>query len=162
MAQVAPVVAAVLPAPGHALAQAQLLQQILHLGRIVAGHGQVMRAQRAGNAAHAAGAAVAANLVFELQQGKVLQAREPQRARRRQAGHAAAGDQHLGAARGGGLIGRAAGQAFAQRMAAVDGHAGVAAGQRLRAVVAARQGTSRGGGQQMAAAQPRWRRLSGP
>jgi hypothetical protein len=47
---VAQVALVVLPAPGHALAQAQFFQQVLHLARVVAGHGQVVRAQRAGNA----------------------------------------------------------------------------------------------------------------
>ncbi|MNV42721.1 hypothetical protein D3C71_1344060 [compost metagenome] len=88
----------VLPAASHAAAQAQLFQQILHLARIVTGHGQVVRAQRAGNAAHDPAPAVAACGVFQLQQRKVLHPRQPQRPRRSEPRHATARDDDLGTA----------------------------------------------------------------
>ena len=119
--QVALVIA---PAPGHALAQAQLFQQILHLAGVVAGDGQVVRAQRAGDAAHLAAPGVATGAVFQLQQHKVFDATLAQRTGRRQPGHAAAGDQHLGAARG---LRRRRLMHIAQRMATLVVDAGEAA-----------------------------------
>ena len=47
---VAQVALVVFPAAGHAAAQAQFLEQVLHLARVVAGHRQVVRAERAGDA----------------------------------------------------------------------------------------------------------------
>ena len=97
---VAEVALVVLPAARHAPAQAEFLQQVLHLVRIVARHRQVVGAERAGDAAHLAAAAVAAGLVFEFEQHEVLDAGQPQGARGRQAGDAAAGDEDARAARG--------------------------------------------------------------
>ena len=95
---VAQVAFVVLPAPRHPAAQAQFFEQVLNLARIVAGHGQVVRAQRAGDAVDHAAAAVAPRGVFQLQQRKVVHPRQPQRPRRRQPGHPAAGNDHLRAA----------------------------------------------------------------
>ena len=74
---VAQVALVILPAPGHAAAQAQFFEQILHLARIVTRHGQVMRALRAGHAVDAGAPAVATGLVFQLQQCKVVHPRQP-------------------------------------------------------------------------------------
>ena len=117
---VAQVAFVVLPAPGHALAQAQFFQQVLHLGRVVARHGQVVRAQRAGHAIHRTGPAVAAGGVFQLQQGKVVHPGQAQAARRRQPGHAAARDDDLGAPHQRGRGQRPLGQQVAQRVAALQ------------------------------------------
>ena len=95
MAQVALVVH---PAAGHALAQPELFEQVLHLVRMFTGHGQVVRAQRAGDAAHGATPAVATGAVFELQQREIVHAALAQRPRRSQARHAAARDQGVDAA----------------------------------------------------------------
>jgi hypothetical protein len=94
---VAQVALVVFPAARDPAPQAQLLEQVLHLVRIVAGHRQVVRAQRAGDALHPAAAAVATGVVLEFEQHEVLDAARPQRTRRGQAGHAAARDHHLGA-----------------------------------------------------------------
>ena len=114
----------VAPAPGHTLAQAQLFQQVLHFVGVVTGHGQVVRAQRAGDAAHLAAPGVAASAVFQLQQCKVVDAALAQRTGRRQPGHTATSDQHLGAACG---LRRGDFAHIAQRMAALVIDAGEAA-----------------------------------
>ena len=141
---VAQVALVVLPAPGHALAQAQFFQQVLHLARVVAGHGQVVRAQRAGDAAHRARAAVAAGTVLQLQQRKVVHPGQPQRARRRQPRHAATRDDHPRAAHHRGFWQRAGLKQVAQRMAALHVDAGKAALQRARRLIA--PGQHHGGG----------------
>ena len=114
----------VAPAPGHTLAQAQLFQQVLHLVGVVTGYGQVVCAQRAGDAAHLAAPGVAASAVFQLQQCKVVDAALAQRTGRRQPGHTATSDQYLGAACG---LRRGDFAHIAQRMAALVADAGEAA-----------------------------------
>ena len=79
---VAQVAFVVHPAPGHAAAQAQFFQKILHRPRIVARHRQVVRAQRAGDAQHRAASAVAAGVVFQFQQREVVMPIQAQRPRR--------------------------------------------------------------------------------
>ena len=64
----------VLPAAGHALAHAQFFEQVLHFGCVIAGHGQVVCAQRAAQASHTAASAVAASAVFQLQQRRIADA----------------------------------------------------------------------------------------
>ena len=140
----------VLPAPGHAAAQAQLFQQFLHRARIVAGQRQVVRAHGAGDAADLHAAAVAAGRVFQLQQGEVVVPRQPQRARRRQGGNAAAGDHGVHAVRD---VGRARGPGLAQPVAALMADAGKAAFDVRQPARRAPGGGQRGaGGQQRAAA----------
>jgi hypothetical protein len=97
---VAQVALVVRPPAGHAPAQAQLLEERLHLPRGVAGHRQVVRAERAGDALHAAAAAVAPGRGLRVEQGEVLDAVQAQGARRRQPRDAAARDEHLRAAAG--------------------------------------------------------------
>ena len=94
----------VLPAASHAFAHAQFFEQVLYLGRVVAGHGQVVGTQRAGQAAHLAATAVAAHGVFQLQQGDIAGTAQAQRACRAQGSNTATGNHHLhlvGAAGGG-------------------------------------------------------------
>ena len=129
----------VFPAAGHAPAQAQFLEQVLHLARIVAGHRQVVRAERAGDAVDHAAARIAARAVLELEQREVVDAREAQRARRREPGDATAGDQHAGLAGARGLarLQRAVAHRVAARHvdpgeAAFDGWRRIAAGERER------------------------------
>ena len=74
----AQVLVLVLPAAGQALAHTQFFQQILHLGRAVARYRQVVGAQGAAQALHRAATAVAAGLVFQLQQGHIAGASQAQ------------------------------------------------------------------------------------
>ena len=90
------------PAPGHALAQAQFFQQILHLRGVVTRHGQIVRAQGAVNAIQRPATRVATRAVFKLQHGKVLLATQPQRTCCRESGDTAASNQHLGPEHAGG------------------------------------------------------------
>ena len=130
----------VLPASAHALAQAQFFEKILHLVGVVAGHRQVVCAEWAGNPLDLATTAVAARLVFEFEQRKVVHPGEPQRPRGRQASDAAARDHHLRAMHHGRLQRRAAAlQAVTQRMAAIHLNAGETAFQRLHRRLAGRQ-----------------------
>jgi hypothetical protein len=96
--------------PARRRRKPKLFQQILHLVGFVAGHGQVVRAQRAGDAVDLPATAVAAGAVFELQHHEIVDAALAQRPRRGQAGHAAAGDQRMDAAGG---TGRTCRQALA-------------------------------------------------
>ena len=123
----------ILPAPSHAPAQAQLLQQVLHLVCIVAGHGQIVGAQRAGHALHQATAAVAAHTLLRVEQRGALHSSQLQRPRCGQPGHAAASNQHRHAVYrcGCGQV-QPLGQPLplrAQRMAALQCFAGKTAGQ---------------------------------
>ena len=85
-----------LPAAHHALTQAQLLQKVLHLGCVIAWHGQVVCAQWASDTPHRPAPAVATGLVFQLQKGKVVHALALQRTRRCQPGHATTGNDDAG------------------------------------------------------------------
>src|SRR5205085_2129986 len=87
------------PSPCDIFGDADLGEQIAHLGRVVAGHGQVVRRDRARDAADVRAAAVAARAVFEFEHDEVFDAREPQSARGRQTRDAAAGDDDAGLAR---------------------------------------------------------------
>jgi hypothetical protein len=140
---VAKVALVVLPAARHALAQAEFFEQVLHLGRVVARHGQVVRTQRAGDAVDHAAARVAAGGVFEFEQGEVFDARKPQCARGRKAGDAAAGDDHARALDDGRRL--ALERAIAHGVAARDVDAGEAAldGRRWRFAAGQRQRTRR-------------------
>ena len=91
MAQMALVV---LPATSHARAQAQFFQQVLHLGRIIARQGKVVRALWAGQAIHLASATIAAGGVLQLQHGEVIHALQTQGACSGQASHATACNQN--------------------------------------------------------------------
>ena len=71
------------PAARHAAAQAQFFEQVLHLVRVVAGHRQIVRAERAGDAADHAATRVAAGGVFEFEQHEVVDTAKPQGTRRR-------------------------------------------------------------------------------
>ena len=64
----------VFPSARHAAAQTEFFEQVLHLARVVAGHGQVVRAERAGDAVDDAAACVAAGGVFEFEQREVVDA----------------------------------------------------------------------------------------
>jgi hypothetical protein len=101
------------PAARHALAQAQFFQQVLHVWRTVAGHRQVVRAQRARQAAQLARTGVATGLVLQLQQGKVIVPLQAQSPRCRQPRHTTTGNERVNAAGDGGLRrgARLAGQA---------------------------------------------------
>ena len=142
----------VLPAPGHAPAQAQLFQQVLHRAGIVAGQRQVVRAHRAGDAVHLHAAAVATGRVFQLQQGEVVVPGQAQRARRRQPGDAAAGDHGVHVPR---EVGRARGPGLAQPVAARVAVVGKTAFDGLRRVArAGRAQQCAGAGRQPVAAAP--------
>ena len=93
---VAQVAFVILPAASDPLAQTEFLQKVLHLGCIVARQRQVVGTQRTGHTAEHAAAAVASCAVLHFQQGKVVQALQPQGTRGRQSGHPAAGNQNLG------------------------------------------------------------------
>ena len=122
---VAQVALGVFPAAGHAPPQAQFFQQVLHLVRVVAGHRQIVRAERAGNAFDCPATAVAAGRVFQFEQHEVVDALCAQRACRREAGDAAAGDEHARAPDGRRHAGTPG--AITQRMATCDVDAGEAA-----------------------------------
>ena len=147
----------VLPAAGQALAHAQFFEQVLHLGRVIAGYRQVVRAQRAAQAGHAAASAVAAGAVFQLQQRYVAGTCQAQCARCRQRSNAAAGNQYLHLVRAAGCgQWQALLQTVAHGVAAVDRLADKAAAdvrRRLagRSGLAARQ--SRAGRQRSCAFQ---------
>ena len=100
---VAQVAFVVHPAPGHALAQTQFFQQVLHMRRARAGHGQVVRTQRAGQATQQARTGVSTGIVLQLQQGKVVLALQAHGTRGGQPGHAATGNERVHAAGDGGL-----------------------------------------------------------
>ena len=121
---VAQVQLVVLPAAGQAAAQAEFLQQVLHMAGVVARHRQVVRAHGAGDAVHRHAAAVAAGRVFQLQQREIVLPGQPQRPRRRQPGDAAASDHRMRAA---GDVGRALLPRLAQQVAALLRDAGEAA-----------------------------------
>ena len=87
MAEIALVIA---PAASEALAHAQLLQPVLHLMGIVAGNGQIVGTQGAGNALDLPALAVASHGGLGIEQGCALHASQFQRACRRQPGHAPA------------------------------------------------------------------------
>ncbi|MGF6350279.1 hypothetical protein QF040_004992 [Variovorax sp. W2I14] len=115
----------VFPAARHALAKAQVLQQVLHLARIVTGHRQVVRAERAGDAVDHAAARIAAGTVFEFEHSEVFDAREPQGTRGCKTSDAATGDHHPRALHGGGRL--APERAVAHGMSTGDVDAGEAA-----------------------------------
>ena len=93
---VAQVAFVVRPAARDALTNAKFLQQVLHLIRVIARHRQVVRAQRTGDAVDCAAPAVATGFVFQLQQGEVVHALEPQRAGGGKARHATASNHDAG------------------------------------------------------------------
>lgn len=76
VAQMAFVVA---PAADHALAQAQLFQQVMHLVGVVAGQGEVVRTRGQGQAVDLARAAVAAGLSSSSSSTEVVLPRQAQR-----------------------------------------------------------------------------------
>ena len=115
--------------------------------RVFAGHGQIVRAQRAGDAVDLAAPAVAAGAVFEFEQREVLHAAQAQGARRRQSGHAAAQNQHAGGVQAGRRRHTAAGGA--QQVAAFVIDADKTAFD-LRCSLATQQ-RQRGSGEEMAA-----------
>ncbi|MPM29432.1 hypothetical protein SDC9_75972 [bioreactor metagenome] len=137
----------VLPAAIHASAQAQFFQQILHFARIVSGHRQIMRTQRAGHALHHAAAAVAAGRVFQLQQREVVHSTQAQCAGRRQPRHTAARNHHRCAMHHVRHQRRAAAlKPIPQGVAPVDVQAGKAALQfALRGLAARQQAAARQG-----------------
>src|SRR5213076_60154 len=75
---VAQVTLVIAPAPRDAPGQPDLLEEIAHLDGVVAGHRQVVRAERAGDAADTAATAVAAGLVLQVEHDLVVDAREAQ------------------------------------------------------------------------------------
>ena len=81
--------------------QAELVQPGLQLMGLRARQWQVVGAERAGDAADRVAARIAAKLIFQLEQRKVVDAGLPQRAGGRETGNAAAGDQHRDATRRG-------------------------------------------------------------
>src|SRR5262249_13108627 len=85
----------VFPAAGDTPAQAQFFEEVLHVGRILAGHRKTVGAPGTRDAVQGAGAAVAARGVFEIEQHEVLDAARAQRARRREARDAGAGDDDV-------------------------------------------------------------------
>ena len=143
----------VTPAPGHLLAQAQLLQQVLHFPGAVAGQGQVVRPQRAGQARQRTRTAVAAGLRLQLQQGHIVLTGQAQRPRRRQARHAAPGNHHGAVVRGRRRGQRMAlRQLVAQRMAVRQGVGiGKATGQLGGGPLASQQRQRSSGSQEVAA-----------
>jgi hypothetical protein len=78
-------------------AQPEFLEQLDHLGRPFARQRQVVRTERAGDAADRMRAAVAAGGRFEVEHAHVVDARSHQRARRAEAGNACTDDQRAGA-----------------------------------------------------------------
>ena len=84
------------PAARHTLPQAQFFQQVLNLGGVIAGQGQVVRGQRAGHTFNQTAPAVAAGFIFKLQQDKIFPTLLPKGAGCGQSGHAATGNHHLG------------------------------------------------------------------
>ena len=91
---VAEVAVVVGDAATFAAAQAEFFEQGGHLGGTLAGQRQVVRAERASHAGHHMAAAVAARVVFEIEQVHVVDAGLAQCARCSQAGDACADDQH--------------------------------------------------------------------
>ena len=75
------------------LHQAEFLQQLVHLGRIASWQGQVVGAQRAAHARHLMTAAVAAEIVFQFEQGNFVDTRPQEGAGASEARHACADDQ---------------------------------------------------------------------
>ena len=124
---VAQVTLVIHPAARHALAHTQVFQQMLQVGVVVAGHGQVVRPHRAGQATQRGGAGIAPGFVFQLQQGVVVMPGQVQSAGSGQPGHAASGNQGVDAAEGvgrstgsgAGVGNRAAGGGIAQGMTAL-------------------------------------------
>ncbi len=101
---------------------------------------------------HHAAPAVAAGLVFEFEQHKIVDARQPQRPRRCQPGHATPGDDDLRAPHHAGRGQLARLQPVAQRMAARQVDTRKAALQRARRLMATGQSRGSGsGGKKLAA-----------
>ena len=84
------------PAARHALAQVQFFEQILHIDRSIAWHGQVVRAEWARDAVDRTAPAVATGFRLQFQQGKVVYAFEAQCPRRGQSGNATACNDDAG------------------------------------------------------------------
>ena len=123
------------PAACHALAQSQLFQQVLHFARIVARHRQVVRASGQAMPPTSPPRLLPPAASSSSSSAKSSMPALPQRPRRREPGHAGAGDQDPHAA---GRRGRRPRTPIPQQMPALRAGAAQRAGH-LRRIAAAQQ-----------------------